>query len=43
MTEEHGSELLKKAKEDLDEGMRIISLMQWAMVEYEDRCLGIEL
>ena len=25
MTEERGSELLKKAKEDLDEGMRILS------------------
>ena len=25
MTEERGSELLKKAKEDLDEGMQILS------------------
>ena len=48
VTEEHGLELLKKAKEDLDKGMRILSRKQkmikfadrseagCAMVEYED-------
>ena len=48
VTEERGSELLKKAKEDLDEGIRILSRRQkmikfadrseagCAMVEYED-------
>ena len=52
VAEERGSELLKKVKEDLDEGMKILSRRQkmsnfadrleagWAVVEYEDDALA---